>query len=156
MHIDLRALSYYRDNFIHIAQIKLGIDALAVEVHRHDNDIHIARTLTISEQRSLDSLCTGHHGKFRRTDSTGAVIVCVQAHNNRITLFDMTTEPFYLVGIDVGRRHFDCRGEIENYFLLRRWLPDIRNGIAHLNSKIDFGASEALGRILECPISLRR
>ena len=80
----------------------------------------------------------------------------VQTNHNRIAIFDMTAKPLYLIGIDIGRRYFDCGRQVENDLLVRRRLPYIGNGIAYLNSEIDFGAGKAFGRILECPIGLWR
>ena len=129
---------------------------MAIEIHRHNDNVHIARALAIAEQRAFDPLSARHDCKLCRSHCAGTVVVRVQTNHNRIAIFDMTAKPLYLIGIDIGRRYFDCGRQVENDLLVRRRLPYIGNGIAYLNSEIDFGAGKAFGRILEYPIGFWR
>ena len=77
MNRQLRALLRVLDNLVDASEVKLGVNALAVQVHRHRDDVHVAGALSIAEQSALDTLGAGHHGKFSCGDCATAVVVCV-------------------------------------------------------------------------------
>ena len=65
------------DNLGHGRQIERRIYPLAVEVHRHGHQIHIAGTLTVTQQSAFHPIGTGHHRQFGGGHATAAIIVGV-------------------------------------------------------------------------------
>ena len=143
MYINLGAFLHYRADTIHIAEVQFRVDALTVHVHAHGHYIQIAGALTIAQHRAFHALCAGHHAQFGCGDTTAAVIMGVQTDNHGIAVFDMTAEPFNLVGIDIGGCHFNRGWQIQNHLALRAGLPDIGDRITDFDSKIEFGAGKA-------------
>ena len=90
-------------NLTHITKIKLWIDALTKQVHRHDHNIHIAGTLTITKQGTLDTICASKHTKLSSSYGTATVIVGMQTDSHMLTFGKMTAEILNLVGKYVWR-----------------------------------------------------
>src|SRR5208283_1419424 len=57
--------------------------------------------------------------------------------------------PLNLVGVDIRGRVFDRGRKVENDLVVGRRPPDVGDRLADLEREIEFGAGEALGRILE-------
>jgi len=125
MHRQLGATLDHADDAIHARQIELRVDALAVDIHRHGNDIHVAGAFAIAEQGALDPIGTGHDAKFGGGNPATAIVVGVQADSDAVTTADAVANGFDLVGIDVGGRDFDSRRQVDDGLLLGRRLPDV-------------------------------
>jgi len=74
--------------------------------------------------------------------------VRVQTQNNAVAARQMGVHPFNLVGIAVGRGHFDGAGQIEDYFIRRRRAPSKGYGIANFQGKIELGRTKSFGAVL--------
>ena len=60
--------------FRHIGEVKLRIDALHVHVHADRDNIHVSGSLAVSEQRSLDTVCSGKDTHLCIGNAAAAVI----------------------------------------------------------------------------------
>ena len=78
MNRQLRAFTGYRANFIHVSEIQHRVHALTVEIHRHGHDVHIARPLTVAQQRAFHPACTRHHPELSGGDRTSPIVVGMQ------------------------------------------------------------------------------
>ena len=152
MHVDLSAALHHGDDLVHVAQIKLRIDALAVHVHGHDHDVHVAGALAVAQQSPLDTISASQHAQLGRRHPTTTIIVRMQTDDHRITLVDVTAEPLDLIRIDIRRCHLHGRRQVQDSGPLRRRLPDIDHRIAHFHRKLHFRSGEALWRIFESPL----
>jgi hypothetical protein len=94
----------------HVGEVELGVDALRVEVHGHRDDVHVARALTVAEQRALDAVRAREQAELGGCDGTAPVVVRVQAHANVLALAHVAAEILDLIGEHVRRRHLDGRG----------------------------------------------
>src|SRR5690606_30478472 len=128
----------------------------AVHVHGHHHDVHVAGTLAIAQQRALHTVGASHHTQFRSRDGTATVVVGVQTDDHGVATVDTAAEPLDLISVDVGCCHLHGRGQVEDHLALRGWLPYFGHGIADFHREVRLGASEALRRILEYPLGLRR
>ena len=156
VYINLSAAFDHSHDLVHIPEVQLRVDALAVQIHRHYHDVHIACALAVAQQGSLDAVRAGHDGQFGGSHSTATVVVGMQAHDHRVAIVHMPAEPLDLIGIYIGCCHLHSGGQIEDHFVLRRRLPHVCNGIADFHGELRLGTREALGRILECPLGLGR
>ena len=68
------------------------------------------------------------------------------------TVGNAPPEPFELVGVGVGRRHFDGRRQVEDEPPRRGRLDDVLDRLADVEREVELGAGEALGRILELKV----
>src|SRR5690606_29804850 len=125
------------------ADVEHRVDALAVHIHRHSNDVHIAGALTIAEQGAFNAVGTGQQGEFGRRHAATTVVVGVNADDQAVALVHMVTEPLHLIGEYVGHGAFHGGGQIDNGFALRGWLPYTDHGVAHLNRVFHFGGRKA-------------
>jgi hypothetical protein len=146
---------YGLDDLVHARQVELRVDALAIEVHGHGDDVHVAGALAIAEQRTLDAVGAGQHAQLRRRHGTAAIVVRVQGHDDAVAARDVITEPLDLVRIDVRRAHLHRRRQVDDRLAVRRRLPDLDDRVADLDGEVELRAREALGRILEGPVRVR-
>ena len=64
----------------------------------------------------------------------------------------MTAEPFDLIRVNIGRRHFHRRRQIQDDFAVRGRSPYFVHRVADLDCKVEFRAREAFGAVLEQPL----
>src|ERR1700733_3441530 len=86
-----------------------------------------------------------HHRKLRGCHPRAPVIVWMEADDDAAPTADVTAEPLDLIGIDVGRRHFDRGGEIQDGLAFGSRLPYGGHGIADPHREIEFRARKTLG-----------
>jgi len=134
---------------IEAAEVEVRVDAVGVEIECDCDDIQVARALSDSEERALDPVGSSEEGQFGGGSARATVVVGVQRENREGASCQVAGHPLDLVGVDVWRGVFDCGGEVENDFILRSRLPDVRDGFANLQGKIEFRAREAFGRVFE-------
>ena len=60
-----------------IRKIKVRIDAEGEHIHSHRDDVDIACTLSIAEERTLDAVRAGEQPQLRIRYATAAVVVRV-------------------------------------------------------------------------------
>ena len=97
--------------------IEFRIDALGEHVHRQRDEADIAGALAIAEERAFDAVSARQHGELGGRHRRAPVIVGMQRNDDAVAVLDIAAEPFDLVGMDIGRRHFDRVGEIEDELL---------------------------------------
>ena len=154
VHGELGALPDSGDNGIHMFEAKPGVDALAVEVHGHGHNIHVAGALAVAHQGALDPVRPRHNPKLSGGHRTAPVIVGMQRDAQGFTVGDVVTEPLDLVGIDVGRTHLHRRGEIDDHGAFHCGFQHRIHGITDLHGEVHFRASEALGAVFKDPFGL--
>ena len=54
---------------VDVADVELGVDALAEQVHRQRDDVDVAGALAVAEQRALDAVGAGHHAELGGGDT---------------------------------------------------------------------------------------
>jgi len=75
--------------------------------------------------------------------------------HDALALRNLAAEPFDLIGVDVGSRHFNGRGQVDDDAPLRRRLPNCIDRIANVDREVEFGAGKAFRAVLEDPIRPR-
>ena len=65
------------DKLVDVGEGQLRIDALGEQVQTKRDDVDIAGTLAIAEQRSLDPVGAGHQAELGRGDGAAAVVMQV-------------------------------------------------------------------------------
>src|SRR5690606_25303663 len=121
------------------ADVEHRVDALAVHIHRHGDDVHVAGTFTIAEQGAFNAVSTGQQGEFGRRHATATVVVGMNADDQAVALVYVVAEPFHLIGEYVGHGAFNGGGQIDNGFALWRRLPHTDHGVAHLYGVFHLG-----------------
>ncbi len=130
-------------NLVDVGEVDLRIDALGEHVEAERHQIDIARALAVAEQAAFDAVGAGHEAQLRRRHAGAAVVVRMEAEDDRIAVLEVAMAPLDLVGIDVGRGHLDGRRQVDDHLLLRRRLVDIAHGGADVACEFEFGAGEA-------------
>ena len=120
-----------------------------VKVQRDGHDVEIAGALAVAEERAFDAVRAGEQAQFRRRHAGAAVVVRVQADDERVAVLDVPANPFDLVGIDVRHGHLDRVRQIQNHLALRRGLPDVHDRFGDFLGELHFRGAEAFRRILE-------
>ena len=151
MHRQVVAFADDVDDVVHAREVQTGVDALAVEIHRHNHDVHVAGAFAVAEQRAFNAVSARHHRQLRGGDGAAAVVVGVDADHDVFAAGEFAAEVFDLVGVEVRRAGLHRVRQVENHLLLRPRLPDGRHRLADLDGKIRLRLGEALRRILENP-----
>src|SRR5271165_5427117 len=97
MDRELVAMLDGTNDLVDVADLKVGIDALAEQIQRQGHDIDVAGTLTIAEERAFDAIGSGHNREFGGGDRSSAVVVRVQAQSDAVAVADIAAEPFDLI-----------------------------------------------------------
>ena len=79
----------------------------------------------------------------------------VEADDDAVAAGEVAVHPLDLVGVDVGRRHFDGGREIENDLALRRRAPGFGHRIADFEGEIEFGGGEGFRAVFEGEFGFR-
>ena len=133
---------------VDVADVDLGIDALAEQVEGQGDEVHVAGALPVAEQAALDAVRAGHDAELGGRDRGAAVVVGVQAQHHAVAVRDVGQEPLDGVGVDVRRVHLDRRREVEHDRPLRRGLDGVHHRAADLDRVLDLGAGVGLRRVL--------
>ena len=120
-----------------------------VKVQGDGDDIEIAGALAVAKKRAFDAVRACEQTEFRRRHAGVAVVVRMQADDERVAVFDVPADPFDLVGIDIGHRDLDGVGQIQNHFPFWRRLPDIHDRLGNFLCELNFRGAETFRRILE-------
>ena len=134
---------------VQIAEVELRVNAVHVEVQRHGDEVEVAGALAVAEERALDAVRAGEQAQFRGGGAGVAVVVRVQADDERVAIADVRAHPLDLVRVNIRHRHLDRVGQIQNHPPLRRGLPHVHDRLGDFLGILDLGGGEALGRILE-------
>jgi hypothetical protein len=139
---------------VDVGEVQLRVHALAEEVQRERDHVHVAGALAVAEERALDPIRARHHPQLGGGHRGAPVIVGVERQDDALALPDMAQEPLDLVGVDIGSRHLHGGGEIEDHPPVRRGLPHVHHRLADLHREVELGAGEALGRVLPAHVAL--
>ncbi len=134
---------------VDVGEVETGMNAVRVEIQCDGDDVEVARAFPVAEECALDAVGAREQGEFGGGDTGAAVVVGVQGDECEVAARQVGGHPLDLIGVDVGRGVFDGGREIEDDLIFRGRLPAVGDGLANLQGKIQFGAGEALGRILK-------
>ncbi len=155
VHRQLVAILNQLAHGVDVRKVQARVHALRVQVHRQRDQIDVTSALAVTKQAALDAIRTGHHGQFGSGDGGAAVVVRVDADDERFAVVQVAAHPFDLVGIDIRRGRFDGRRQVDDHFVGRRRLPDGADRIGDLLREIQLGRRERFRRILQAPLGLR-
>ena len=108
------ALIHFADG-VEVGEIELRVDAVHVEVQRHGDDVEIAGALAVAEERAFDAVRAGQQAQLRGRHAGAAVVVRVQADDERVAVLDVAADPLDLVGIDVRHRDLDGVRQVQDH-----------------------------------------
>ena len=143
------------DDLVDIFNIEAGIDPLCEHIVGDGQHINVAGPLAVAKERSLDALGPCEKGELGGGHTASAVIVRMDAEDDAVPVLEVPAHPFDLVGIDIGRIHFNSRRKVEDHRLFLRGLPDVLDGRADLKREIKLCACKALRRILEHEVAVK-
>ena len=72
-----------------------------------------------------------------------------------LAVVEVARHPLDRVGVDVGRRHLDGRGQVDDDLALGRRLEDLEHLVADVDGELELGAGVALGRVLVVDVRCR-
>src|SRR5205085_6627789 len=134
---------------VDVADVELGIDALAEQVQGQVDDVDVAGALAVAEQRALDPVGAGHHPELGGGYARAPVVVGVQRQHHPVAVGHVVVEPLDGVAVDVRGVHLDRGRQVEDDLApVGVGLDDVHYRAADLDGVVEFGAGEALGRVL--------
>ncbi len=142
------------DDGVHVGQVELGIDPLAVEVHGHGDDVHVAGALPVAEQGALDAIRSRQHRQLGGCHPAAPIVVGVDGDAHLGARLQVAAEPLHLIRKHVGGAHLHRSGQVQDHGASSR-APLVDDGVTYLDGKLHLGAAEALRRILEAPLGAR-
>ena len=129
---------------VDILERKLRIHALREHVIGERQDVDIARTLTVSEERTLDTVCTGKQCKLCGRDTLTTIVVRVHGQNHLLTVLEVLRHILDLIGIDIRRIHLHRGRQVDDDLAALTALPCVEHGVTDLGRVIHLGAREGL------------
>ena len=129
---------------VDILERKLRIHALREHVIGERQDVDITRTLTVSEERTLDTVCTGKQCKLCGRDTLTTIVVRVHGQNHLLTVLEVLRHILDLIGIDIRRIHLHRGRQVDDDLAALTALPCVEHGVTDLGRVIHLGAREGL------------
>ena len=138
-----------------MGEVQAAVHAVAHHVHRHGDDVHVSRALSVAEQRPLHPVRPGQDAELRVADAAAPVIVGMDAQNYVLPVFQMLVHIFYLAGKDMGHGHLHRAGQIDYGLVVSVRLPYVQHRVADLQGVLRLGLGEALRAVLEGKAAVR-
>src|SRR5208283_633959 len=82
---------------IEISEVELGVNAMHVEIERDGYDVEVAGAFAVAKEGALDAVRAGEQAQFRRRHSGAAVVVRVQADDERVAVLDVAANPLDMI-----------------------------------------------------------
>ena len=112
-------------NLFDILNFQSGIYPLGEHIVCNIQNIDVTGTLSVAEQRSLDTFRPGHKRQLCRCNAGSPVIMGVYAQDNAVAVFEVLIHPLNLIGIDIRCCHLNRSRKIDNHLFLRSRSPFI-------------------------------
>ncbi len=138
----------------HVGEIQIRIDPVAVHVHCEGDSIDISGALAVTEQTALHALCACQNCQLRTGDACAAVVVGMGRDDHAVAVFQMLVAVLDLVRVDMRHTHLDRNGQVDDHRTVGRGLHNVEDGVADLDSVIDFCSGEAFGAVLKQEVAL--
>ena len=123
----------------HVREIKSGVDTVRIHIHSKRDNIDIARALTVSEQRSLNSVRACEQCKLRIGNTGSSVVVRVERYGYMLAVVQILTHIFYLRCVHMRHAHLDGHGKIDYDVVVLARLEHIEHSIADLERIFGLG-----------------
>ncbi len=135
-------------DLVDVREGDLRVDALREQVHAEGDQVDVAGALPVAEQAALDAVRAGQVAELGGGHGGAAVVVRVQGEQHVLAVRQAAGHPLDRVGVDVGRRHLDRRGQVDDHLAVRGGLEDLEHGVADLQRDLELGARVGLRRVL--------
>ena len=153
VHMHTRAFFIFVHKVRHVGEVKLRVNTVGVHVHRKRNDIHVAGTFTVAEQRTLYAVCAGKERQLGVRNTRAAVVVRVQRQSHEFTVLEVLAHVLDLRSIHVRHTHFHRDRQIDDNVVRLARLQNVENRIADLQRVFRLGARKGLRRILKAEVA---
>ena len=151
MDRDLVALLDNVDDRVDVAEVDVGRHTLSVEVQGKGDKIDVSSSFAVSKEGALDTVGACHLSELCSSYGAASVVVGMERDADLLTLRNVAAEVLDLVGVDVGCRHLDGSGQVEDDGVILGRLPGSLDGLADLEDKVWVGVGEGLGGELVGP-----
>ena len=128
---------------------------MAHHIHRQGDHVDIPSALAVAEKRAFNPVGPSQYAQFRRGDACAPVIVRMQRQDDVLTLREVAVHPLDTIGVDVRRRDFHRRRQVDDGLVLGCRLPDVHDRLADFHRIRQFGLRITLGRILMDDLRIR-
>ena len=152
---ELVAALHHGTHVAHIRKVDFWIHPLGEHIHRQGDEIRVTGAFAVTKKRALDSVRAGEQAQFRGRNTRSPVVVGMEANSHVRTLWEISAEPLDLVGIDIRRRHFYRRREVDDHVPIRAHAPGLSHGGADFHGEIEFGPRKALRGVFENHLRFR-
>ena len=134
-------------------EIQSAIYTVAHHIQCNGYQIHITGTLTVAEQSTFHTVCSGQYAELRITDAAASVIVRMYAEYYIFTIFQMLMHIFYLTRKYMRHCYLYSGRQIDDSFAVSGGFPYIQYRVADFQCIIYFCLRKTLRTILERKIT---
>ena len=135
-------------DFLHVLDLKLGIDSLRKHIVSHRQNIHITGTFSIAQKSAFHTVCTGEKRQFCDGHTGSSVIMGMYAEDDIVPILKMGTHPLNLICIDIGCIHFHRGRQIKDNRCIGSMIPFLLHRRTDTKREIHLCAGKTLRRIL--------
>ena len=132
-----------------VRKVQLWVNAVAVHVEAHDDNVKVSGALAVSKKRSFDAVRAGKQAKLASGHAFAAVVVGVQAYDDVLAAAYVLAKIFDLVCEGAGKSALNRRRKVYDDFVVGRGAPLVLYGLANFDGVFDFGIAKAFGRVLK-------
>ena len=150
-HRQLIAVLDGASDLVDVGEVDLRVHPAGEQVQAQGHQADVAGALAVAEQAALDPVGTGLETQFGCGDSGSAVVVGVQAQDDRIPSRQVAAHPLDRVGVDVRGGHLHGRGQVDDQRPLRGGLQYVAHRVTDLQGVLQLGARVGLRRVLVTP-----
>ena len=130
-------------------EIQSAIYTMAHHIQCNGYQIHITGTLTIAEQSTFHTICSGQYAELRIADTAASVVMGMYAKYYIITIFQMLVHIFYLTRKYVRHCYLYGGGQIDDSLAVSGGFPYLQYRIADFQRIIHLCLGKTLRTVLK-------
>ena len=131
INLHSRKLLILLTNMGHMGKVQIWLHTLGVHIKSQRHNVHISGTLSVSKQRTFNTVCACQKSHFRISHSATSVIVWMKGNHYVLPVFQILTHVFYLACINMGHRMLYRNRQVNNCLSVTGRLPDIQHCITY-------------------------
>ena len=131
-------------DLIDVGEIDLRIHATGEQIQAQRHQAYVSGSFAVTKQTALDPIRSGLVPQLRCGNRGTAVIVGMQAHDDRVAASQVAAHPLDRVGVNIRCGHLHGRRQVDDQRPVRCRLDNSRHRITDVLGVFQFGSGVGL------------
>ena len=149
MHLHTGEILISFTDLHNMREIQSTVHTVTHHIKCNGYQIHITGTLTVAEQSTFHTVCSGQYAELRIADTAASVVMGMYAKYYIITIFQMLVHIFYLTRKYVRHCHLYGGRQIDDSLAVSGGFPYLQYCIADFQCIIHLSLGKALRAVLK-------